>query len=249
MSDSGVAMTTVSAADTAGCEENAVLASGHQSFGGRDQSIPYVAGLIVCTRLWIQHAPGPMCVIMFCQDTPMTSLRQRRWKLFVSPLVFCTSSRPHWYRVWCWGHFHHHAARRDATKTASITWLLLSSYLYAIRVVSMSWSSCISASGLSWWYHWTGDEGALSLCDLVTSSWGVQSTGDSFWSEDLPYMAALSDRVFPCLSLCPSRLSSWSNADVASWRHAAFSPVVCTLSMPRLHRGGWTSRLHGISCL
>ena len=51
MSDSGVAMTTVSAADTAGCEENAVLASGHQSFGGRDQSIPYGAGLIVCTRL------------------------------------------------------------------------------------------------------------------------------------------------------------------------------------------------------
>ena len=95
---------------------------------------------------------------------------------------------------------YHHAVGREATKTASITWLLLSIYLSAVRVMSMSRYLCLSASGFSWWYLWTGDEGALSFCDqktvgsrepasvacLVTSSWGVQSTGDSFWSENLP---------------------------------------------------------------
>ena len=97
-------------------------------------------------------------------------------------------------------HHHHPAVSREATKTASITWLLLSIYLSAVRVMSLSRSLCLSALGFSWWYLWTGDEGALSFCDqktvgsrepalvacLVTSSWGVQSTGDSFWSEDLP---------------------------------------------------------------
>ena len=69
------------------------------------------------------------------------------------------------------------AVGRDATKTASITWLML------------------SASCFSWWYPWTGDEGALSFCDQKTvesrepalvASWGVQSIGDFLWSEDLP---------------------------------------------------------------
>ena len=98
-------------------------------------------------------------------------------------------------------HFpHHHSVGREATKTASITWLLLSICFSAVRVMSMSRSLCLSSWGFSWWYIWTGDEGALSLSDqktveirkpasvacLVTSSWGVQSTGDSFWSEDLP---------------------------------------------------------------
>ena len=95
---------------------------------------------------------------------------------------------------------HHQAVGRDATKTASITWLLLSINHSAVRVMSMSRSLCLSTSGFSWWYPWTGDEGALSFCDqktvesrepallacLVTSSWYVQSTGDSFWYEDLP---------------------------------------------------------------
>ena len=102
----------------------------------------------------------------------------------------------------------------------------------AVRVMSMSRPLCISASGFSWWYHWTGDEGALTFCDKKTVE-----------------MAAVSVRVFPRLSLCPYRLFSWSNADVASWRDAAFSHVVCSLSRPRLRTGGWTARLHGISCL
>ena len=84
---------------------------------------------------------------------------------------------------------------------------------------------------------------------LVTTSWGVQSTRDYLWSVDLPYTAALSVQVFPCLSRCPSSLSLWLKADLASWRHAAFSPVVCILSSSRLHKGGWGARLHGISCL
>ena len=141
---------------------------------------------------------------------------------------------------------------------------LLPSLDYCSPFISLLWEWCPCVGlYISWWYPWTGDEGALSFCDqktvesrepalvacLVTSSWSVQSTGDSFWSEDLSKIAPLSVRVFPCLSLCPSRLSSWSNADVASWRHASFSPVVYTLSRPRLHIGGWTSRLHGISCL
>ena len=64
------------------------------------------------------------------------------------------------------------------------SWLLLSIYLSAVRM--MSTSLCLSASCLSWWYSWTGDDGALSFCDqktvegresalvacLVTSSWG-----------------------------------------------------------------------------
>ena len=36
---------------------------------------------------------------------------------------------------------HHHAVGRDATKTASITCLLLSLYLFAVRVMSMSLSA------------------------------------------------------------------------------------------------------------
>jgi len=33
---------------------------------------------------------------------------------------------------------------------------------------AMSRSLCLSASGFSWWYLWTGDEGALSFCDQKT---------------------------------------------------------------------------------
>ena len=80
---------------------------------------------------------------------------------------------------------HHHAVGRHATKTASITWLIALHLSSAVRVMSMSRSLCLSASGFSWWCPWTGDEGALSFCDqktvesresalvacLVTSSW------------------------------------------------------------------------------
>ena len=96
--------------------------------------------------------------------------------------------------------YHHHAVGREATKTASITWLLLSIYLSAMRVISLSRYLCLSASDFFWWDLWTGHESGFSFCNqktvgsrepalvacLVTSSWGVQSTGDSFWSEDLP---------------------------------------------------------------
>ena len=58
---------------------------------------------------------------------------------------------------------HHYAVGHDATETASITWLLLSIYLSAVIVMSISRSLCLSASGLCWWYPWTGDEGSLSL--------------------------------------------------------------------------------------
>ena len=92
-------------------------------------------------------------------------------------------------------HHHHHAISRDATKTASITWV------YCSLFISLLWEwcpwvglKCLSASGFSWWFLWTGDEGALSFYDqktvesresalvacLVTFSWGIQSTGDSF---------------------------------------------------------------------
>ena len=66
--------------------------------------------------------------------------------------------------------YHHHAVGREATKTASITWLLLSIYLSAVRVMSRSRSLCLSASGFSWWYPWTGDEGALSLHFMEAAS-------------------------------------------------------------------------------
>ena len=46
-------------------------------------------------------------------------------------------------------HHHHHAVGRDAIKSASITLLLLSMYLSAVRVMSMSRSLCLSASGFS----------------------------------------------------------------------------------------------------
>ncbi|KAK2186756.1 hypothetical protein NP493_190g05031 [Ridgeia piscesae] len=45
-------------------------------------------------------------------------------------------------------------------------------------------------------------------------------------------MAALSVRVCPCLSLCPHDRYPHDRTQ-----------------MPRLHIGGWTARLHGISCL
>ena len=44
---------------------------------------------------------------------------------------------------------HHHAVGREATKSASITSLLLSIYLSAVRVMSRSQSLCLSASGFS----------------------------------------------------------------------------------------------------
>ena len=136
---------------------------------------------------------------------------------------------------------HHHRSIAMRQKLLRFTWLLFSIYLSDVGVTSMSRSLCLSASGFTWWYPWTGDEGALSFCDqktvesrepvlvacLVTTSWGVLSTGDYLWSIDLHYMAALSVRVFPCLSCSPSMLSSWLKAYVAHCKHAAFSPVVC----------------------
>jgi len=46
-------------------------------------------------------------------------------------------------------HHHHHAVVRDATKSASITWLLLSVCLSAVRRMSMSRSLYLSALGFS----------------------------------------------------------------------------------------------------
>jgi len=75
--------------------------------------------------------------------------------------------------------------------------------------MSMSRSLCLSASGFSWWYPWTRDEGDLSYCDqktdesiesallacLVTSSWGVQSIDGSPVHSSMSLFVTLSIQV------------------------------------------------------
>ena len=97
----------------------------------------------------------------------------------------------------CWNTeicHHHHAAGRNATKATSVTSLLLSICFSAVRVMSMSRSLCLSASGFSWWYPWTGDAGALSLPLPLSPSPPLPLSP----SPPLPLSAS------PPLPLCPS---------------------------------------------